>query len=141
MHKRRGILNAIGEQLKSVGYFAVVRNQRFEPQKTAYPAVMFYASGEVVETLNLHYQPHPQDRVLTVSVVVLLRAGVDLEKIEHDIDLATYKVETAINDGIDGVDSVVLESVEFSPDDTDGEISRAVMAYAVGYQTTELDPS
>jgi len=139
MHIRRALLQALQTQLKALTGFSGVWIQRIGPTRNAFPAITLYADQESVETLSIHAQPRPQERVLTVSVNAWIRGTSDDEKAESDMDAAAVSIEAVLTRPL-LADDMVLVATDFSVSEEEPEIHVCTLTYHVIYSTTEFGP-
>lgn len=140
MHKRRALLEAIQTKLKTLSGFAGVWIQRIGPTRNAFPCITLYADAESVETVTIHHQPRPQERVLTVSINAWIRGTVDDEKAEVDMDAAAVLIESVLLNDFNAED-VLLQSTDFKVSEDEPEIHVITLTYRFDYGTTEFTPT
>jgi hypothetical protein len=139
LHIRRYFLEAIAGQLKTLSDFGGVWIQRIEPTRNIFPCITLYADAETCETLTIHNQPRPQDRVLTVSINAWIRGTVIDEKAEQDMDNAALSIESAMYNTY-LADDVLLMATDFKVSEGEPEIHVLTLTYHIFYNTTEFLP-
>lgn len=140
MHKRRGILEALRTQLKTLSGFAGVWIQRIPPSRLSYPCVTLYAVEETCDTLTIHLQPRTTNRTLTVNVSAWVRGKADDEKAESDMDDAAVLIESIMAKPTYS-DDIVLISTDFTVDETEPELHVVTLTYRLSYIATEYTPT
>lgn len=139
MHARRAILEQLRSQLKNATGLHGCWIQRIGPRNAAFPHVTLYAESDSVETLTIHAQNRPQDRVLLVAVVAWVRGTPDDEKAEIDLDAAAETVEQSLTTPTHA-DDMTLISTDFEVSEDEPEIHLARLSYRILYTTTETEP-
>ncbi|MGZ8927133.1 MAG: hypothetical protein ACXW03_01615 [Methylobacter sp.] len=137
MHKRRAILEALQTQLKTVSVFAGVWIQRIGPTRNNFPCITLYADAESSETMTIHGQPRPQDRILTVSINAWIRGTADDEKAEKDMDDAAVLIESVMTKPA-GADDILLVATDFKVSEEEPEIHVVTLTYQLSYHCTEF---
>jgi hypothetical protein len=137
MHKRRALLEALQTQLKTLPGFAGVWIQRIGPVRNSFPCVTLYADAESVETMTIHNQPRPQDRIITVSINAWIRGTVADEKAETDMDDAAVLIESIMTRPA-GADDIQLIATDFKVSEDEPEIHVITLTYQISYNTVEF---
>ena len=140
MHQRRQFLENIKTQLEMLPNFGSIMIQRILPARNAWPAITLFADQESVQTESIHPSPRPQDRALTISVVIWIKGGADDEKAEKDMDKYAAAVETALLKPI-GADDMALVATDFVVDEEEAEIHAVTLTYSLLYNTLENNPN
>lgn len=140
MHKRRALLEALQTRLKTLSGFAGVWIQRIGPSRLAFPSITLYADAETCETLTIHLQPRPQDRVLTVAINIWIRGTANDEKAESDMDAAALLVESVMSKPA-AADDILLIATDFKVSEDEPEIHVCTLTYQVNYHSTEYNPT
>lgn len=137
MHIRRLFLENLRTQLQTLSGYGGVWIQRSAPTRNMYPCFTLHAESETVETLSIHGQPRPQDRVLTVTVNAWIRGTVDDEQAESDMDAAGLLIESILVKPV-GADEMSLIATEFKVSEEEPEIHVISLTYNIIYSTTEF---
>jgi hypothetical protein len=138
MHIRRLFVEDLQTQLKTLPNYGGVWIQRCLPSRGSFPAITVFSENETIE-FNTIGPIRCQNRFLTLSVVVWIRAGVDDEKIEMDMDKAALDIEQKLRTPA-GADDFYMVSTDFQFSEEDGELSAVTLTYKLEYSTNEFDP-
>jgi hypothetical protein len=139
MHIRRFFLESLRTQLKTLPNYGGVWIQRAAPQRSAYPAITLFTDNETAETLSIHAPARPQDRLLTVSVIIWIKGTQDDEKAEIDMDASAADVEGVLRRPV-GADDLYLVATDFQFAEDEPDIHAVTLTYKISYNTTEFSP-
>lgn len=140
MHIRRTFLQALRMQLKTLLGYGGVWIQRSAPRRETYPAITLFSDSETVEIMSVHTPARPQERSLTITVIVWLKGGPDFEKAEADMDGFALDIEQTVKLPA-GADDIYLVSTEFQFAEDEPDIHAVSLTYKLDYNTVEFNPT
>ena len=138
-HIRRAIIEDLQEKLKTLHGFTGIWNQRIPPSRNSFPCLTLFCESETAETVTIHHQPRPQERILTVNINVWVLGSPDDEKPERDMDLAAIWIESILTTPELATD-ILLVATDFNISEDEPEIHCLTLTYHVSYFSTEFSP-
>lgn len=141
MHQRQAILEAIKANLSTIKSFQRVRITRQATSAAignVFPAITLFPASETTDTLTIHRQARPQERVLLVSVRGWVLGTVDVEKAESDMSIVSARIESAMTNQITGINDVLLLATDFEVAEDEPQIHIVTLNYRVDYFINEM---